>query len=153
MDDVLKTLATIQRHRDLVRSALTKVTAELEKRAIVHDASKLRTDEVEGFCRINRAARDHPYGSDEYNESMKREKPVIDLHFSRNSHHPEYHDYDQAMGLFDIIEMVCDWHSASVTYGNNSLRESLHIHQERFNFSESQWWLIMELVVFLETDS
>lgn len=152
MDDVLKTLATIQRHRDLVRAALTRVTAELEMRAIVHDASKLRTDEVEGFCRINKAARDHPYGSDEYNESMRREKPTIELHFSRNTHHPEYHDYDQAMGFLDIIEMVCDWHSASVTYGNNTLRESLDIHEKRFHFTKEQWWLIMQVVDFLEPD-
>jgi len=152
-DDQVLALATIIRHRDFVRLRLHRLVAELQRRAIAHDESKLTTDEILGFCRINRAAREHPYGSVEYNASMDSEKQpggCISLHFSRNSHHPEFHGSADAMGFLDIIEMVIDWSAASATYGKTSLRDSLSKQRERFQFTDSQWWLIEQAVAWLE---
>lgn len=154
--DAVRALATIARHRDLVRANVQRLTQELERRAIVHDASKLSVDEVEGFVRINAAARAHPYGSPEYVASMDSEKGpggCITLHYARNSHHPEHHDCAAKMGFLDIIEMVLDWKAASDGYGKMTLRGSLPVHRGRFMFTTAQWWLIEQVVDFIEPEA
>lgn len=152
-EDAIKAVTTIMRHRDLLRKNMGDIAHILEDRALLHDLSKLQEDEIDGFIRINKAAREHPYGSEEYQRSADSEKQpggCIHAHFSRNSHHPEYHEHDQCMGFLDIIEMVCDWKAAADGYGTMTLRESLPIHEKRFNFHEGQWWLIQQVVDFLE---
>lgn len=154
-NDALLALSTIIRHRDSVRLNVQRLTQELDRRALTHDMSKLSPEEVEGFVRINRTAREHAYGSPEYDESMDREKQpggCIALHFSRNSHHPEFHESDADMGFLDIIEMVLDWKAASDTYGKMTLRGSLPHHRERFAFTEAQWWLIEQVVEWIEPE-
>lgn len=152
-NDELLALSTITRHRDAVRLNVQRLTHDLERRALAHDLSKLSPDEVEGFVRINQAAREHPYGSDEYIASMRREKGpdgCITLHFSRNSHHPEYHEHERDMGWLDLIEMVLDWKAAADTYGKATLREGLATHRQRLDFTEAQWWLIEQVVDWIE---
>lgn len=152
-DDALKALATIIAHRDAVRLNVQALTHELERRALRHDLTKLSLDEVEGFVRINAAARTHAYGSEEYRASMDAEKGpsgCIGLHYARNSHHPEHHALDSRMGFLDIIEMVLDWKAASDTYGKMTLRGSLPHHRERFDFTVAQWWLIEQVVDWIE---
>ena len=57
------------------------------------------------------------------------------------------------MGWLDIIEMVCDWRAAGVTYGlSGGLRESIKVHHKRFDFSAEQWWLIEQVAEFLGND-
>lgn len=120
-------LRSYSRHRDFVRLALGRIAHEIEERAIVHDASKMMDDEFAGFSRINAAARVNKFGSPEYAEGMKRERATIDLHFARNSHHPERpslldmdqnpdHGPAEPMTFIDVIEMVCDWWGARKGY-------------------------------------
>lgn len=152
-DDAIKALATIERHRDCLRLNVQRLVHELERRSLEHDLSKLSLDELEGFIRINAAAREHPYGSDEYRSSMDSEKGpggCIWHHFARNSHHPEYHATDRDMGFLDLIEMVLDWKAAADTYGKQTLRASLPHHGERFDFSAEQWWLIEQVVDWID---
>jgi hypothetical protein len=127
-------------HRAYLAEAVGFVRSELERRVTVHDLSKLKDDEFAGFSRINAAARIHKFGSPEYKEGMVRERAVIDLHFLRNSHHPERPKLlgEQAererglpddatywtardgaeMTFLDVIEMVCDWWAARKGYGD-----------------------------------
>ena len=152
MSESVKTLLTILRHRELVSENLGKIGEELQSRAARHDRSKLQADEFDGFVRINKVARDHEYGSEAYIEGLASEggeSGCINLHYARNSHHPEHHKNDRDMGWVDIVEMVCDWSAASITYGNQSLRESVQIQHERFDFSEGQWWLIYSVIDWL----
>lgn len=151
--DELKALATIIRHRDMIRLNIQRLVHELERRALAHDLSKLATDEVVGFAAINRAAREHAYGTPEYDASMAQAKEpggCIALHFSRNSHHPEYHANDTDMGFLDLIEMVLDWKAAADTYGTNTLRQGLEHNRKRFAFTDAQWWLIEQVVEWIE---
>lgn len=152
-NDELLALATIMRHRDALRLNAQRVIHELERRSLGHDLSKLSTDEVEGFVRINRAAREHAYGSKEYRAALRSENDptgCITLHFARNSHHPEFHQDDSDMGWLDVIEMVLDWKAAADTYGKNTLRDGLAVHEQRFAFTAAQWWLIWQVVDWLE---
>ena len=142
MNEDLKTLVTMIRHQALVSARLRELARHLEKRADLHDLSKYRFDEFEGFVQINQVARKYPYGSKEYMESIK-DNNVVDLHFGRNRHHPEYHANEvNDMTLIDIIEMVCDWSGAAETYGTNTFRDSLGKQIKRFDLTSEQLYLI-----------
>lgn len=145
-----KTLVTILRHIGTVRQYLLKFVQQLEYRREAHDISKLSLEEFQGFIEVNQIAREHPYGSEEYKNSLKGNK-VIQLHFSRNSHHPEFYPNGiEDMSIFDIIEMTIDWLSAAKTYGQTSFEDSLAIQTKRFNLSEKHLWLIKLIAKELE---
>lgn len=148
-------LATMHRHLTFLRIGMDDVIHALERRALEHDLSKYGSTEFAGFTRINQTARLHPYGSDEYKDSLASEKPTIDHHYTNNTHHPEFHQQPgrklEDMGWLDIIEMVCDWWSAWQSYGQKqSWSKNLAIQQKRFDFTEQQWWLVVQVAGFLE---
>lgn len=174
--DAFGLLRSYSRHRDYVRLALTTVVHALERRAIEHDASKMLDDEFAGFARINAIARVHKFGSEEYKASMQQEKATIDLHFSRNSHHPERPKLmgeaaeterglpddatywgahtDARMTFLDVIEMVCDWWGARKGYDDSRMTwpESveMNLKSKGKHLSEQQTWLVREVAAFLE---
>ncbi len=170
-DDAFGLLRSYSRHRDYVRAALARIVDDLNQRAIVHDASKMLDDEFAGFSRINAAARVHKFGSPEYKEGMTAERPTINLHFSRNSHHPErprliageetepddfqYWKKKVAadMTFLDVIEMVCDWHGARKGYDDSrSWADSVKLNFESKGkyLSAEQRWLAEQVAQFLE---
>ena len=137
-----KTLVTILRHVGIVRRNIKHFSQVLDRRAEIHDISKLSLEEFRGFVEVNQIARQYPFGSKEYKESLK-DNNVINLHFSRNSHHPEFYPNGiDDMSLLDIIEMVCDWKAASETYGQTSFTDALAIQADRFKINKEQWYLI-----------
>lgn len=145
-----KTLVTILRHVGIVRRNIKHFSQALDKRADVHDISKLSLEEFRGFVEVNQIARQHPFGSKEYKESLK-DNDVIDLHFSRNSHHPEFYPNGiDDMSLLDVIEMICDWKAASETYGQTSFTDALVIQADRFKLDDKQQWLIALIAKELE---
>lgn len=146
--DAFGLLRSYSRHRDFVREALGEVIHALSRRALVHDASKMSDDEFAGFSRINAAARINKFGSPEYAESMKAERPTINLHFRRNPHHPEF--YPQT--FLDVIEMVCDWWGARKGYGDpRPWMESvdLNLAAKGEFLTPDRVWLAREVAAFL----
>jgi hypothetical protein len=132
MNEETQTLATIIRHQKKVSFLLRELAREFERRADLHDESKLELDELEGFIEVNRIARTYPFGSPEYNASLKNNK-AIELHFSRNSHHPENHpDSIEGMDFADFVEMTVDWIAANKTYGTTSWGDAMTEQQRRF---------------------
>lgn len=174
-DDAFGLLRSYSRHRDFVRLALLFIEQDLSRRGVVHDASKMADDEFAGFARINAVARIHKFGSLEYTESMKNERATINLHFSRNSHHPErprllgeqaetdrglpddatyWAARDGArMTFLDVIEMVCDWWGARKGYSDSrTWRDSVELNfkSKGAMLSAEQLWLAREVALFLE---
>lgn len=150
--DAIGLLRSLIAHRAYIQAALGRVQAALAERADVHDLSKLQDDEFEGFSRINAAARVQKFGSPEYAEGMKREKPTIDLHFSRNSHHAEFVRGGEALSFLDIIEMVCDWWAARKGYGDSrSWADTVKLNMEQKGPKLSEWqrFLAYEVADFL----
>lgn len=170
--DGVQLLRSYLLHCRYVRRGIGRVERALAERADCHDDSKLMADEFAGFSRINKAARQHPYGSDEYRAGLKQEKPTIDLHYTRNSHHPEFHGTDakqptetehrttidtgrhlaDTMTFLDLIEMVCDWRGAYLAYGSQGTwAENMERQKSRYNgwFTGPQWWLIEQVSDFL----
>jgi hypothetical protein len=177
-NDAFGLLRSYSRHRDYVRLAITRVMHELEQRAIRHDASKMLDDEFAGFARINAIARVHKFGSEEYKASMQQEKATINLHFSRNSHHPErpkligeaaestrgladdatyWSAHTEArMTFLDVIEMVCDWWGARKGYDDSRMTwpESveMNLKSKGQHLTPEQQWLVREVAAFLPSE-
>lgn len=158
----LKTLLTIIRHREVLVDGLEQLRNELGKRARFHDRSKLELGQFEGFVEINRVARDHPYGSPEYKESLRRasaESGCIAKHNAAERHHPEHFVHPGGgMTFIDIIEMVYDWVAAAATYapeGQKVVVVKLWIQHERFRkvLTTEQWWLVAQVADFIEDHS
>jgi len=172
--DAFGLLRSYSRHRDFVRLALLFVVQDIERRSVTHDASKMLDDEFAGFARINAIARVNKFGSEEYKTAMQHERTTIDLHFSRNSHHPErptllgdaveterglpddatyWAARDGArMTFLDVIEMVCDWWGARKGYGDNRpWLESVELNlasKGKYLLAE-RLWLAREVAAFL----
>ena len=132
---------------------------ELRQRALVHDASKFNEDELKGYLRFEEMPEGLEYGSDAYKAAMAKimkDNNCFELHTMQNDHHPEFHENAHSgttvdiMGLFPIIEMVCDWAGAHVAYGNESdWFESVTYNTDRFKFSDAQKWVIGEVASLL----
>lgn len=175
-NDAFGLLRSYSRHRDFVRLALTLVQQAVERRAVEHDASKMLDDEFAGFARINAVARTCKFGTPEYKASIQAERGTVDLHFSRNSHHPErptllgesaeterglpddftyWAARDGArMTFLDVIEMVCDWWGARLGYADSRMtwKESVAMNLESKGKYLSEWQiaLVHEVAAFLE---
>lgn len=144
---LLYTLSHIRR----VEAELTLLAGRLIERAANHDTSKFSEDEFVGFFKINKIAREFGYGSPEYRQSIEDGKPTFDLHYGRNSHHPEHWpDGVNDMGLFDIIEMVIDWHVAWETYRRGPWSESVELQIKRFDLTPEQLYLVNLIAAELE---
>lgn len=160
-EEKVQVLNTMVHHRVEVQAALQVLIHALERRSLVHDVSKFCADEFDGFARINRVAREHPYGSDEYRAALKAEKPTIALHYSRNSHHPEsaIHGGGVEMGLLDLVEATCDWYAAWRVYEGQrepekrcSWGDNLEKQRARFsNLTDAQWFVIDEVAKLIGT--
>lgn len=172
--DAFGLIRSFMRHRAFVAEGLALVSTNLDRRALVHDLSKMLDDEFTGFSRINAAARVHKFGSPEYQEGMGRERGTIDLHFSRNRHHPERpkligeaaevarglpddFTYWQArdgaeMTFLDVIEMVCDWWGARKGYDDQRpWAESVRLNLDAKGkyLTAEQRWLAESVAAFL----
>lgn len=171
--DAFGLLRSFLAHRAYLADAVGFVRSELEHRATVHDLSKLKADEFAGFTRINKAARVHKFGSPEYSAGMDRERATIDLHYLRNSHHPEhgklkgeaaeaarglpddatYWAAHGSMSFLDVIEMVCDWFAAWKGYGDErpwTTSVELNFASKEKYLTPAQLWLARDVAVFLE---
>jgi rubrerythrin len=85
-DSTQETLAHIRR----VQSLLADVQANLTKRAIAHDTSKLEEPEKSGFDKVTGALKGLTYGSDEYKAQLRELQPILRHHYENNTHHPEH---------------------------------------------------------------
>lgn len=85
--------SSIETREHIARVAfyLGAASANLMKRAALHDASKLEEPEKSAFDRLAALKLSGmAYGSEEYRASLRKEKPAIEHHYAKNSHHPEY---------------------------------------------------------------
>lgn len=148
-------------HIHAVQDWIDKAVDNLEVRSQRHDRSKLEEPERSGFqslaATLDRGTT--KYGSEEYWEAMRQHQPTINLHFSRNDHHPEYwavadpgdeiaepfYDKELAangyairrMSLLSLLEMLCDWRAAGDRMkGGADIIHSITVNQERFGFSD-----------------
>lgn len=112
---------------------------DLAKRGLIHDLSKYRRDEAEGFARTIDRLKKTKYGTEAYKALLREIKPSIERHYRRNRHHPEWHeDGYEGMNLADRIEMVADWGAAVRRQAGGDLERSIVQNAERFGYDESE---------------
>lgn len=110
---------------------------ELLTRGNRHDRSKLETPEVEMFTEVTAKLAGLTYGSEEYNENVKRLGPALEHHYAKNSHHPQHFKNGiNDMNLLDVVEMFCDWKAATLRHNDGNIRKSIEINAKRFNMSD-----------------
>jgi len=124
-------------HIDKVRANISQVVDELNRRAVIHDNSKLRPAEKSVFDEVTPALAFLTYGSDEYNEQLAKMKPALDHHYEYNRHHPEHFENGlEGMTLVDLVEMFCDWCAATERHRDGDIHRSIGINSDRFEFEE-----------------
>jgi hypothetical protein len=136
-----------RKHQQEVAKNMLLFAQEIIKRATVHDASKFEPPEREIFVEYTPKLKNTEYGSDEYKKYMKEMDEAIQVHYSKNKHHPQFNDINgysyqtlndpiRSMTLFDVIEMLCDWHAATKRHATGDISKSIDINEERFKINE-----------------
>lgn len=124
-------------HISVVQGHLLRVAADLKRRALVHDRSKLVEPEKAIFDEYSPKLRDTTYGSEEYEQYRREMGVALDHHYAANRHHPEhFEDGIRGMTLVDLVEMLCDWKAAVERHDDGDLRRSIDINQERFGYGD-----------------
>ncbi len=139
-------------HKDLVNKSCLKISKylhsigkddlaiEICRRAVIHDNTKLDDNELNAFSTLSakkEALKDPNICPDE------QTKEVIEIHWVKNRHHPEYFPDKNDMTELDIIEMCCDWHARSVQYKTDLLNFVEIRQNNRFHFSDEQYAKIL----------
>lgn len=154
-------------HIQAVQVIMARVIADLQRRQLVHDRSKLESPEREIFDEYTPKLAATTYGSDEYRGYLAAMKPGLDHHYAANDHHPEYSalsgngvDISQAdlasgaaigrMSLPEITEMLCDWKAATLRHANGDIRRSIEINQERFGYSDELKQILLNTLRVIE---
>ncbi len=140
-----------QKHIDRVEELLLGAVAELLKRGIEHDASKLLPPEKEYFDKYTPELTNLVFGTPEYKESCQRLKPALDHHFSKNSHHPQFYGEEgiNGMNLFDIVEMFFDWKASGERNSTGNIYKSIDINAERFGISKQLKKILINTAKYL----
>lgn len=149
-------------HKDYVEKSCEKLIKYLEKegaythakllreRAITHDNSKLTCeDEIEALSKI---INDKSCLTDAAEQLSQTKKNAIQLHWEKNSHHPEFYKTPIDMSKIDIMEMCCDWHARSQQYHNDFLPFVKKRQEERFHFPDFMFKEIWHYCLILETE-
>lgn len=135
------------KHIAQVQSNMHKVIVNLMSRALVHDASKLVSPEVEVFDEHTEKLAEYQYGTPGYQTSLDAIKPALDHHYANNSHHAEHFPngiYD--MSLMDIMEMLVDWKAATARNKNGNILMSLEHNKKRYNISDQLYNILLNTI-------
>lgn len=133
-DEVMRMTAA---HIRRVGELMVQMSADLMKRAVIHDASKWSPSEWESFARETPGLRGLTYGSSEYKAALGRLGPSLQAHYAGNRHHPEFHGADgvNGMNLLDLIEMLADWKAATERHADGCIARSITMNTQRFGLS------------------
>lgn len=125
-------------HKAIIERTLEKMIAELKLRAVNHDNSKLEEPEKSQNDYYIPMLQKVKFGTKEYTELNERRKKDVGLnhHFEVNRHHPEHFENGvKDMNLVDVMEMFCDWYSASLR-SDSGFEEGSKYNKDRFGISD-----------------
>lgn len=126
-----------EKHIETVQRFISHVCSHLMIRSLIHDRSKLSSQESELFRKYTPILAGLEYGSKEYFDNLANLKPALDHHYAANSHHPEHFENGvDGMTLIDLVEMYCDWKAATLRHNNADFGKSLSVSKTRFKISD-----------------
>lgn len=140
-----------KKHIELVKKFMLFVASELQKRALVHDETKLHEPEKSIFCKHTPELDKCEYGSKEYKKHLDKVRVALDHHYANNSHHPEHYPNGiKGMNLLDVVEMFCDWYAVTYQHKRNTIEDSIEINKERFGYSNDLEAIFKNTVTLLD---
>jgi hypothetical protein len=138
-------------HIHCVQALMRSVIANLLRRSLVHDESKLHSPEREVFDEFTPKLADATYGSEEYKSFLSGMGDGLKHHYENNSHHPEFHANGiNGMSLLDLTEMLCDWKAATLRHKDGDLYRSIEVNQKRFGYSDDLKQILLNTARELE---
>ncbi len=134
-ENEIKEFASIYHHKFVVLQYMNNIIQDLMLRAEQHDQSKFSEEEFPGLVAAIDDIRRYPYGTPEYNQMREKHAATFVVHYKKNRHHPEFFANGiEDMTLMDIVEMLCDWKSASMRQeSQGSINKSIEIGAEKYN--------------------
>lgn len=133
-------------HKFYVFCSMVAIAAKILWLGIVHDNSKYRWSEAQGFIRVLPKLYGMTYGTPCYMETLKEIQPNVDLHYKRNPHHPEHYGGIEKMSLLDTVEMVCDWKVAIKKHHDGNIERSFNVNRTRFGITPEREALMRSLL-------
>jgi ATP-dependent protease Clp ATPase subunit len=133
-----KTRQIITAHKQRVMLYMMQIASDILKRAIEHDDSKFSEEEFPFYAQVAEEFEKHPFGSDGYNKAKESVSGAVSHHYEHNRHHPEHFKYGiDDMSLVDLIEMLCDWKSATLNHPEapGDMMKSLELATRKYNIS------------------
>jgi hypothetical protein len=138
-------------HIRRVQELMDQVVGNLERRASVHDYTKLREPEKSLFDEWTPKLKALTYGSDEYKAALAALKPALDHHYAVWSHHPEHFSNGvNGMSLFDLVEMLMDHKAAGERHTDGDVWKSMEINRKRFGYSDQLYEILCNTVREME---
>lgn len=139
------------RHIETVRNYLNGVIRLFMERAERHDQSKLEYPEVTIFEEYTPKLKTCTYGSEEYHQNLREMNVAVEHHYLMNRHHPEHFKNGiESMNMFDLIEMLVDWKSASLRHTDGDIWDSIEKNQKRFGYSDEMKLLLRRTMSYIE---
>jgi len=135
-------------HKRKVFGYLQQFCDELQRRAYLHDDSKLSPEELTGFVQAQSKLATLTYGTEEYKQSLADLQDTLKHHYIINRHHPEHFENGvNGMTLIDVLEMLADWLAATDRVRNGDVWGSLEYNKIRFGLSDQLIHLLYNTLV------
>lgn len=139
------------KHIDVIIRLLVGMQAELGKRIISHDRSKLADPELKTFTEFTPKLKDSTYGSAEYKGFLKDMAPALAHHYANNRHHAEFFENGmRGMTIIDLLEMIVDWRASTLRHKDGDIMRSIELNQERFGYSDDIKSLLINTIAVLD---
>lgn len=122
-------------HIAIVQKQMARSYEVIVERRLIHDASKLEDPEKSLYDEWQPKLT--PSDPD-YDVAKVIIQEAVELHRSINSHHPESHEDISEMGLFDQIEMVCDWYAYWSAKQDGDFLSFLETKMDKYGCSPGQ---------------
>lgn len=138
--DIARSREATLDHIAEVRRLMGLVIDNLQSRAILHDASKLREPELSGFAALQTRLADISYGTPAYRQALAEAREVVSHHYAWNDHHPEFWPLpvSEAIELLrldlTVLAALPDAESGgTITRTIAYLQQLLRAHESRLN--------------------
>lgn len=153
MEEKYDSTADTLKHIKRVAQLLGNVNKNLIDRAANHDSTKLEDPEKALFDEYTPKLKHCTYGSDEYNDYLKKLKVALDHHYAKFRHHPEYFSNGiKDMNLIDLLEMIIDWKAASERHTDGDIFKSIDINQPRFGYSDETAGFMKNTIIYMRNN-
>lgn len=137
-----KKLKKILNHKKNVTNLINLIIIELHKRINEHDESSLNSNEVEVLTYFPEYIKKDSYLNEESLAYIREIKNALNIHFKKNSHHPEhFNNKIKDMNLIDIIEMLCDWKSTMSE--DDDIISVIKRNKKIYNFSNELMYILI----------